>query len=65
MTITIGERCSGCGVCVATCPFGALSLHTDQPRGRGRKKAVVDGLLCCRCGGCIDQCPLGTITLKL
>lgn len=65
MAVNISERCSGCGACVAVCPFAALTLSTDQPQGWGRKKAVVDCLLCCSCGGCIDHCPLSAITLNI
>ncbi|MBD1400018.1 4Fe-4S binding protein [Pelobacter sp. M08fum] len=65
MAVIISERCSGCGACVSACPFAALTLLTDQPRGRGKKRAVVDPCLCCNCGGCIDQCPLNAINLTL
>ncbi|MBW6510299.1 MAG: 4Fe-4S binding protein [Desulfuromonadales bacterium] len=65
MAIIISTRCSGCGACLSACPFGALTLTTDQPRGRGKKRAVVDHALCCSCGGCIDQCPLCAMTISL
>jgi ferredoxin len=65
MAINISKRCSGCGTCVSACPYAALTLSTDQPRGFGKKKAVVDPFLCSDCGGCIDQCPLCAITINI
>lgn len=57
MSIKIDDVCTGCGACVAACPLQALSLATELPKGRGRKRALVDPLHCCDCGGCIACCP--------
>lgn len=51
-------RCSGCAVCVSTCPFGALSL--DAASGR----AVVAAVLCRGCGTCVAACPAGAATAR-
>lgn len=45
-------RCGGCGVCVASCPFGAVSLGSSR-------KAVVEAVHCRGCGTCAAACPTG------
>jgi heterodisulfide reductase subunit A len=47
------ELCSGCGICIAVCPYGARSL--DPERG----VAVVNEILCEGCGACAAACPSG------
>ena len=42
--------CSGCGVCVQTCPVGALSLN-------GEGQVVWDSASCVQCDTCIKRCP--------
>jgi heterodisulfide reductase subunit A len=50
--------CSGCGVCVAICPFGAPSL--DEETG----KAAVNPAQCKGCGLCVASCRSGALNLK-
>ncbi len=45
------EVCAGCGLCVATCPYGAPALN---PR---TGKARVNAVLCKGCGACQAACP--------
>lgn len=45
------EVCAGCGLCVATCPYGAPALN---PR---TGKARVNAVLCKGCGACEAACP--------
>jgi heterodisulfide reductase subunit A len=47
------DLCSGCGVCVGVCPFGARELDTE------RKKVKVVEVLCEGCGACGAACPTG------
>ncbi|MDR2443165.1 MAG: FAD-dependent oxidoreductase [Deltaproteobacteria bacterium] len=42
-------KCSGCGVCVAVCPFSAISL--DE-----KGKSVVNEAMCKGCGNCASSC---------
>ncbi|MGE5572462.1 MAG: FAD-dependent oxidoreductase [Bacteroidota bacterium] len=47
------RRCSGCGVCVDACPYGARSIDVET------RAAVVDEYLCRGCGACQAACPSG------
>ncbi len=47
------ELCSGCGICVAVCPYGARSLDLE------RKVVTVNEVLCEGCGACAAACPSG------
>ncbi len=43
------HKCIGCGLCVNTCPVGAIII-------KGRQ-AVIDQNKCIRCGKCRVVCP--------
>lgn len=47
----IADQCVSCGACVATCPFGAITMED---------KAVITEA-CTACGACIEACPVGAI----
>lgn len=49
------DECTGCGSCVETCPFGAITLEDD---------IAVIGDKCTYCGACVEVCPVGAIVLK-
>jgi len=51
------EQCVGCGLCEASCAYGALSLHP------WRGVMVVNEVLCKGCGACAVACPSKAITL--
>jgi heterodisulfide reductase subunit A len=46
--------CTGCGVCVATCPFNAIELGLN---GNERMVAKVNVVQCKGCGSCVAACP--------
>ncbi len=50
-------QCVGCGLCEASCAYGALSLHP------WRGVMVVNEVLCKGCGACAVACPSKAITL--
>jgi heterodisulfide reductase subunit A2 len=53
------ENCTGCGNCVAVCPFDACRL---QKMGR-KSISRVNKLRCKACGNCVSVCPNGTVQL--
>ncbi len=50
------EVCGGCGVCVAMCPYSALSLNAAGV-------AECNAVLCEGCGTCVSACPTGAAQL--
>ena len=54
------EKCRGCGLCVALCPYGAIELvETDA----GEKAHTIE-VACKGCGTCGATCYRGAITMK-
>ena len=49
------KQCDGCGICVDTCPVGAIVWRAD--------KAFIEQELCEGCQVCMDSCPRGAIVL--
>ncbi|NQT71358.1 MAG: 4Fe-4S dicluster domain-containing protein [Chloroflexi bacterium] len=54
----ISDECMGCGDCVSTCNFFAISMDENE------QKAVVDLEKCMGCGVCEDKCSTGAISLR-
>jgi heterodisulfide reductase subunit A len=52
------RRCSGCGLCVEACPYGARIFDEEQ------MVAVVKEALCQGCGVCTSICPNGAAFLQ-
>ena len=50
------DECSGCGICVDSCPEGVLDIV-------GSTAAVVNEDSCIECGECVGECPMGAIVL--
>ena len=51
------EVCTGCGACVPACPFGAISMPSED-------LAVVEEGACTLCGACEDACPFDAIVIR-
>jgi heterodisulfide reductase subunit A-like polyferredoxin len=53
ITVQVNEgRCSGCGICVEVCPYGARYLDENRV-------ARVIAAVCRGCGACAATCPTG------
>ncbi len=50
--------CTGCGVCVSVCPFGALDLDKE------RSVAVLNEAVCKGCGVCSSSCRSGALDIQ-
>ena len=48
------ELCTGCGICVESCPFGAMEIEDD---------IVSVNEKCNLCGACVDTCDFGAISM--
>lgn len=55
------EKCLGCGLCVKTCPAGALSLGNGLD---GKSAAVVDEMSCGGCYKCVRRCPVRALSMQ-
>lgn len=70
MIATVNEAlCTGCGLCVPTCPYQALELVNITERLPGRPPreravAAVNAGLCQGCGACNVACRPGAIEVK-
>ncbi|MFZ2349523.1 MAG: ferredoxin family protein [Candidatus Bipolaricaulis sp.] len=51
------ERCKGCGLCVAVCPFGVLDLSKDYNSSGYAVAAAVHPEACTGCALCAQTCP--------
>ncbi|MGD9641257.1 MAG: FAD-binding protein [Elusimicrobiales bacterium] len=50
------DKCTGCTLCVRTCPFGAIHMAD--------RKAVIDMAKCTLCGSCVAACKFSAIELE-
>lgn len=51
--VVIEERCAGCGICIQSCAFDALSMV----RRSGKKPLAVIADNCISCNACVGVCP--------
>jgi len=55
------DLCSGCGTCVAICPYQAIELIKLEG---GKSRAKVNEALCMGCGACAAACPSSAMQQK-
>jgi len=61
-TVSVDESlCSGCAICVMSCPYGAPHLINKEVNGEMDRFSEVDANLCMGCGVCVAACPMGAI----
>ena len=52
------DKCCGCKVCVATCPYGAITFDDVN------NHSVINEILCEGCGTCVAACSSNALSLK-
>lgn len=60
----VEPHCSGCGLCLVTCPVKVITLQAEHADGSGRKAAVVDEELCLGCGVCARNCRINALSMQ-
>ena len=51
------EKCDGCGLCIPSCPEGALQII-------GGKAKLVKESFCDGLGACLGECPQGALVVE-
>jgi len=52
----IQDKCVGCGACLSSCPYGAISIQDNL--------AVIDDDKCTLCGACVASCGFDAILIR-
>ncbi|MFQ6083561.1 MAG: ATP-binding protein [Candidatus Aminicenantia bacterium] len=55
------DKCDGCGLCIPSCPEGALQI-VDTPKGP--KARLVKENFCDGLGACLGECPQDALTIE-
>ena len=49
------EKCNACGLCVKSCPFGAIAVEDELAQANE---------LCTLCGACVNVCPQAALEIE-
>jgi len=49
------EKCNACGLCVKSCPFGAIAVNDEVAQANE---------LCTLCGACVNVCPQAALEIE-
>lgn len=49
------NKCNACGLCVKSCPFGAIAVEDEVAQAND---------LCTLCGACVNACPQGALGIE-
>ncbi|NIM03631.1 4Fe-4S dicluster domain-containing protein [bacterium] len=63
----VDDKCTGCSLCVKSCPFGLIKIVSREEVGKPHpkyKKIAVIGEGCNLCGACLEPCPLEAILIE-
>jgi len=64
----ITNKCTGCSLCVKSCPYGAIVMqeaeHTLENGRKIKNLAVIDLGKCTYCGACVEACKFNAILLE-
>jgi len=52
----IQDKCVGCGACLSSCPYGAISMQDNL--------ALIDDDKCTLCGACVASCGFDAILIR-
>lgn len=73
--LTAGDSCTGCGVCVTTCPQEALQKQEDREPARNEDgvstqekstafRLILEPQKCVQCGRCVEICQSKALSLQ-
>jgi ferredoxin/cytochrome c551/c552 len=57
------ERCTGCTLCEADCPYNAIAMVARTDESKYKSIAQIKADRCVACGVCIGSCPTLALTL--
>ena len=62
--LVTNEKCTGCVLCYAECPYDAIRMEPRNDDSGYQKLAVINPAQCTACGICVGACPVDAIDLK-